>query len=111
MRSADHRDSLLDPNHVPDDAELTRVLAQWLARFDAGRIASEVNDRCAAYEGMPFAEFYRQQLYAKKFYSMVVHPVLDRLLGQKPETDRWQALLRTMQLPQDLSPLWQRMAL
>lgn len=109
MRSADHRDSLLDPTHVPDNIELAEVVTQWLSRFDAARISDEVNDKCNAYARMPPADFYCQQLYAKKFYAMVVHRVLDKLLGQKPDKDRWKALLRTMSLPGDLAPLWRRM--
>jgi len=110
MRSADHRDRLLDPSHVPDDAELADIVNAWLQNFDTARIRNDVAGKLASYELISPAEFYRQHVYAKKFYSMVVHPVLDSLLGQRPDQVRWKALLRTMALPDDLDPLWERMA-
>ncbi|WP_075793403.1 DUF4435 domain-containing protein [Massilia putida] len=111
MRSSEHRDSLLDPTAVPNDATLTQIVSGWLNKFDAARIAQEVNQKLLGYEQLQPFEFYHQHLYAKKFYPMVVHDVLNRVLGQTQEEDRWQKLLLTMPLPADLAPLWTKMGL
>lgn len=111
MRSSDHRDSLLDPAAVPDDATLATVIASWLQKFNATKISQDVAARIGFYAQVPPTELYWQHLYAKKFYPMVVHGVMNKLLGQKTEKERRQALLRTMGLPADLLPLWQRMGL
>lgn len=111
MRSSDHRDSLLDPRDVPDDAILRDVMSAWLNKFDAARISQEVNAKVLGYDQMPLTELYRHHLYAKKFYPMVVHDVLNQVLGQAAEEVLWQKLLLTMPLPDDLDSLWVKMAL
>lgn len=109
LRSADHRDSLLDPTDVPNDAKLEHVIGIWLQRFDADKIRAEVAARIAMYDDLDPAEFYWQHLYAKKFYPLVVHGAMNKLLGQRSEKHRRQALLRSMPVPADLAPLWLRM--
>jgi hypothetical protein len=111
MRSSDHRDSLLDPAAVPDANMLASVIATWLQKFDSAKISHEVATRTGLYAQIPSTDLYCQHLYAKKFYPMVVHGVMNKLLGQRTEKERRQALLRTMVLPADLVPLWHKMGM
>lgn len=112
MRSSNDRDSILDnPPQAPDQQELRQILQGWLDGFDPSEIADQVDAAQRELSALPINELLKKQLYAKKFYPMVVHTTLNQLLGQKAERERMQALLRTLPLPADLEPLWQRMGL
>lgn len=111
LRESNHRDLLLDPSNVPDQVELKSVLESWLRNIEPENIAESVAAQVAEFCQLPLQKIYSKYLYAKKFYPMVVHAVLNSLLGQKTEKDRVQALLRTLILPADLDPLWAKMGM
>lgn len=111
LRALGFKEGLLQTDKVPDDVELARTLQQWSDFVDAARIAREVQDALAAIATEPEAEFLRHSVYAKDFYPAVVHPALNRLLGQKPTAERRQALFKTLPMPADLGTLWIRMGL
>lgn len=109
IRDSQNRDRLLDPANVPNRDDLISTLNAWLPQFKPELIAQQISDLEAAYQNLPKPDLYAKHLYAKKFFPMVVHVNLNALLGQKTEKDRIQDLLRTLPLPDDLNPLWQKM--
>jgi len=111
MRDSGQRDALLDPQAIPDEAKLKTVLASWLAELEPNKVVSQVNLFEQKLKQESNDVLYHTYFYAKKFYPLVVHTALDKLLGQKSEKDRVKALFRTLPLPVDLEPLWQKMAL
>ncbi|MEZ6938804.1 DUF4435 domain-containing protein [Aeromonas sp. S12(2024)] len=112
MRQPNHRGTILDnPLVVPNRQALEQILQAWLDGLDSTLIANEVDALEQQYLGMNHHELFTKHLYAKKFYPMVVHQALNRLLGQKSEDVRMNALLRTLPLPADLEPLWVQMGI
>ncbi|MCE1184103.1 MAG: DUF4435 domain-containing protein [Rhodocyclales bacterium] len=112
MRDAGFRGDILDdPPNAPDHAALQRILNDWLVGLVPTRIATEVDRAEHALRALPLNELFTRHLYAKKFYPMVIHRELDRLLGQKSEKERVQKMLRYLPVPADLDPLWARMDL
>lgn len=112
MRNSDYRGNILDnPLNVPDHSMLANILKDWLTGFNPTAIASEVVQAERALRDLPMNTVFTRHLYAKKFYPMVVHDALNRLLGQKEQKQRVEALLRFLPLPTDLDPLWARMGL
>lgn len=112
MRDAGFRGDILDnPPTAPDHAALQAILNDWLEGLNPAAIANEVNQAEQALHALPVSELFTKHLYAKKFYPMVVHRELDRLLGQKSEKERLQKMLRYLPAPADLDPLWARMGL
>lgn len=112
MRNAGYRGDILDdPIHAPNQQDLTQILQSWLDGLDPAAIAGLVEIEEQKLQALPAHDVLTKHLYAKKFYPMVVHAALNQLLGQKPERERVQALLRTLPLPADLAPLWVKMGL
>lgn len=111
LRALGFKDELLQTQHIPDDTELEDTLKRWSAFVDTSRIMGEVDVEIARMNTQTTVDFLHHSLYAKAFYPQVVHPVLDRLLGQKSAGVRRVALFKTLPIPADLEPLWQQMDL
>lgn len=111
LRALGFKERLLQTRPIPDDAELERTLRTWSEFVDYQRILDEVHARIAMMNSQPLQDFLHHSLYAKEFYPKVVHPALNRLLGQKSAVERRKALFGTLPMPSDLAPLWQRMGL
>lgn len=111
LRALGFKEGLLQTQKIPNDAELEHTLKSWSEFVDHKRILDEVHVAIGNMNAQTATDFLRHSLYAKDFYPQVVHPALDRLLGQKSAVERRLALFRTLPIPADLEPLWQRMGL
>jgi hypothetical protein len=111
LRSLGFPDSVPGKPPMPDDAALRAKFAQWHGTLDADAVLAAVHDWERKLEAEDVSRLCAQWLHAKFFYQEVVHPTLNRLLGQKPEKERRLAILRTRAVPDDLLPLWQAMGL
>ncbi len=111
LRALGFKEGLLTTNPVANDASVQQTLRAWAAYIDETRVYAEVQAAMVAMRAIAQDKFLHQHLYAKSFYPQVVHRALDRLLGAKASKDRRVALFRTLPLPSDLEPLWQRMGL
>ena len=109
LRALGFKDALLRTTSIPDDNALERTLTKWSELMDVKRILDEVHATIANMNAQPMTSFLHGSLYAKNFYPQVVHPALDRLLGQKPAEARRISLFKTLPMPEDLDPLWARM--
>ncbi len=111
LRSLGFPDSVLGNPPMPDDATLRVKFKEWHETLDADAVLRGVHaleDQLAAQD---VSKLCAQWLHAKKFYPLVVHQVLNRLLGQKPAKERHLAIFRTRTVPSDLDVLWRAMGL
>lgn len=111
LRALGFKEGLLDPADVPDDAALILKLQEWHDAIDANVVMQEINNQISYLQTIPDPDFYRQKLYAKKYFPMVVQDVLNRLLGNMDSKARRLAIIRHLPVPQDLDPLWIKMGL
>lgn len=113
----DHLRGLGFPNAVtgsppmPDDAALTQLFEDWHDALDATAVLAKVKTLEQQLSAVARPELYSKWLYAKAFYPEVVHPVLNRLLGQKDSRVRRNAIFRTRSIPADMQPIWRAMGL
>lgn len=111
LRSLGFPDSVLTSPPMPDDESLRKRFKSWHESLNADAILSSVKQLQTELEFKDRGELFSKWLYAKSFYPEVVHPTLDRLLGQKPAKERRIAILRTRSVPDDLAILWNAMGL
>lgn len=111
LRRAGFPDAVLDAPNVPDEAALRERLSDWRNTLDVEKTAERVRALEAAFAEEGLHTLCTQRIHAKSFYPKHVHPLLDRLLGQKDAKERRISVLRTRTLPDDLGVVWQRMGL
>jgi len=110
LRDLGFPDDVLGSPPMPDDAALTLLFKGWHDALDATAVLARVKAREQQLHTLQKQELYAKWLYAKAFYP-VVHPVLNRLLGQKDSGVRRNAIFRTRSLPADMQPIWRAMGL
>lgn len=109
LRGLGFPDSVLASPPMPDDESLRERFKSWHESLNADAILSSVKQLQTELVLKDQGELFSKWLYAKNFYSEVVHPTLNRLLGQKPAKERRVAILRTRSVPDDLAVLWNAM--
>ena len=112
LRAKGFPNGVLDPARTIADAALLVELTNWHNTLDAKVVLGQVQAQEAHLAALPDADLLANWIYAKKFYPMVVHGVLERLLGPMPNDVRRMKLLRHMAeiaVPTDLDPIWQSM--
>ncbi len=103
--------TLLDPNNIPSNEDFKTKLSEWHITLTPDQKVLELDALINEFYGETNFTFYTQRLYAKDFYPLVIHPMFDRLLGQKKATDRKISIFRHLPVPNDLDLLWQKMGL
>jgi hypothetical protein len=111
LRAEGFNDQVLQPDQVPDDATLRSTLTTWSDVVNAERVFAAFEAEQARVAALDETTFVRTTLYAKKFYPLVVHQVLNRWIGQRSEKAHRTALFQTLPLPADLEPIWNWMGL
>lgn len=109
LRDKGFPNGVLDPAKSISDAALLTELTLWHNTLDAQAVLMRVQTKELMLTALPNADLLKTWMYAKKFFPMVVHPVLEGLLGRMPLKDRRLKLLRHMAevaVPADLAPLW-----
>ncbi|NMG55712.1 DUF4435 domain-containing protein [Aromatoleum aromaticum] len=109
LRGAGFPDAVLDAPNVPDEPTLRERLLGWRDTLDVENIVETVRALEAALAEEGLHTLCTQRIHAKSFYPKYVHPLLDRLLGQKDARTRRISVLRTRAVPDDLGVVWQRM--
>jgi hypothetical protein len=111
LRGLGFPEAVLNSPPMPDDNALTKLFKDWHDALDATTVLAQVKTREQQLSTIQKPQLYAEWLYAKAFYPEVVHPVLNRLLGQKDSRDRRNSIFRTRSLPADMQPIWQAMGL
>ncbi|MCB1657073.1 MAG: DUF4435 domain-containing protein [Pseudomonadales bacterium] len=111
LRGVGFNNVVLNTKQIKDDGELLATFQQWQNILEPQAILDDIHKTIAMISGMTETELYHNWLYAKDFYPSVINTVMNNLLGQKSAKERRQALLRSLPIPNDLEPLWQKMGL
>jgi len=91
-----------------EDAEIKRVLGDWDALLNPTQIFAAFQVALTTAQAATPSEQLTQWIHGKVFWSRVVHPALNRHLGQVEESKRRNDLFKHMPLPADLQPLLNR---
>lgn len=114
LRDKGFPNGVLDPKRPMSDSQLLAELNVWHNTLDPQAVLVRVQTLEKQLATLSDRELLRTKIYAKKFYPMVVHPVLDQLLGGMSASQRRLKLLQHMAkvgVPADLDPVWIAMGL
>lgn len=111
LRSLGFKEALLDPAIATNEAEIKAKLQEWHDYLEPEQIWQNYQVALGRVVQLPVDEQLKQVIHGKYFYEQVVNPLLNQLLGQKAATERQRAIFRTLPVPDDLGPLWQKMGL
>jgi len=111
LRSRGFKEDLLSPEVALDSDRIKKKLNEWHQFIDPEKIMARYESTLKRVRKLPQDEQLKQWIHGKSFYTTVVNPALNTLLGQKSEKDRRSSIIRTLPLPDDLSALWDRLGL
>jgi hypothetical protein len=114
LRALGFKDALAAEHSVStaqDDAEIRRILGDWDQLLDPERIFTEFQQQLSEVQQLSVAEQLALWIHGKTFWKNVVHPHMNRLFGQIPETDMKKDIFSKLILPEDLTPLLERLEL
>lgn len=111
LRSLGFKKALLDPAIATNETKIRTKLQEWHQFLEPDHIWQSYQEALAQAIQLPVDEQLKRVIHGKYFYEQVVNPLLNQLLGQKAATDRQKAIFRTLPVPDDLGPLWQKMGL
>ena len=111
LRSLGFKEALLNPDISLDDDQIQDKLNEWHRYLDPNTIYQQFIDRLDEVNQLPESEHFKNWIHGKVFYQQVVDTTLNILLGQKDSSERKISILRALPLPDDLTPLWQKMGL
>ena len=92
-----------------ESAWVQQTLHHWAEVLMPATVFANFQAELSRVQTLSADDFLRTTVYAKKFYPMVVHPMLNKLLGQASENNRLRHLFQHMLVPTDLEPLWKVM--
>jgi hypothetical protein len=93
-----------------NDDEVRRILRDWDELLDPERIFADFAAQLASSRAAPASEQYAQWVHGKHFWQQVVNPSMTKLFGQMSESRRRIEILRQIQKPADLQPVFDRLA-
>ena len=111
LRIIGFKEALLDPDIATNDEEIKQKLVEWHSFLEPEQIWQQYQQALTAVAGQSENEQFKYCFHGKLFYERVVNPLLNDLLGQKSANHRQQAIFSTLPVPDDLTPLWQKMGL
>jgi len=102
---------LLDVNTAQDDVMIQNKLNEWHDFLDPTQAFTDFTARLTAVDGLPVEDQLCRWVHGKMFFSQTVVPALNRLLDQKSADDWRRDVFKTLPVPSDMDPLWQKMGL
>lgn len=111
LRSLGFNNELLDPAIATNETKIRTKLQEWHQFLEPNKIWENYQNVLAQVVPLQVDEQLKRVIHGKYFYEQVVNQSLNQLLGQKAATDRQKAIFRTLPVPDDLGPLWQKMGL
>lgn len=109
LRSLGFKEALLNPSIATDDSEIQRILAEWHRFLNPDQIWQRYQSQLQNVRGLTVEEQLKQHVHGKSFYSEVVNPVLNTLLGTKSAGERKFSIIRTLPRMEELRPLLAKM--
>ncbi len=111
LRSLGFKEALLDPDIAANDEEIKQKLMEWHIFLEPEQIWQQYQQALTAVSDQSENDQFKHCFHGKLFYERVVNPLLNDLLGQKSANHRQQSIFSTLPVPDDLTPLWQKMGL
>jgi len=111
LRAKGFKEALLAPEVALNEETIKKTLQQWHDYLEPQALWNMYQQKLQEVKHLSVEEQMKHCIHGKHFYTTVVHPVLDQLLGQKSSKMRKQAIIRTRQVPEDWNGLWDRMGL
>ncbi len=109
LRTLGFKERLLDVHNAQDDDFIRNTLNEWHEFLNPDHIFSQFQDLHSEVVGKSETEQLHRWVHGKQFYESVVHPVLNRLLGQVSVATRRTRLFQGLPIPEDLGFLWERL--
>lgn len=111
LRSLGFNDDLLKPEIATNDQLIRQKLSEWYAHLEPEQIWQQYQQTLQHIAQLAEEEQLKRWFHGKQFFKGVICPLLNQQLGQKKSEDHMRDILRTLPVPQDLSPLWHKMGL
>ncbi len=105
------KDDLLDVNNAQDNKSIKIKLKAWHDYLNPDLLFGKFTDKLLVASHDTIDNQLHIWIHGKKFYENVVHSTLNRLLKQTTADFRKFELFQSMELPDDLAPLWTKMGL
>ena len=109
LRSLGFKEDLLNPEISLDDATIKETLKQWHNFLEPEKIWRDYQTKLEEITILNQEDKLKIWVHGKKFYKGVINLALNELLGSKDKADRKKAIFRTLQLPEDLASLFEKM--
>lgn len=111
LRARGFKEDLLSPDVALDEKRIREKLNEWHAFLHPEQIMASFKTKLETVRALPQDQQLKRWVHGKSFYSTVVNPALNELLGQKAENERRSSIIRTLPYPDDLLELWEKLGL
>ena len=111
LRGIGFKEALLNPVIAINEAEIKQKLSEWHDFLEPDQIWQQYQITLRDVEKSTEEQQFKLHFHGKLFYEQVVHPLFNKLLGQKSAKDLQQQIFITLPVPDDLEPLWKKMKL
>ena len=111
LRAKGFKEALLDLQAAQDDTGIQNKLQEWHDHLEPIQIFAEFRRLRATASVQPLANQLNDWVHGKRRYHEHVVPALNRLIEQQSAKEWFTDLLRTLNVPADLNPLWTAMGL
>jgi hypothetical protein len=111
LRARGFKEDLLSPEVALDEKRIREKLNEWHAFLHPEQIMERFKTKLETVQALSQDQQIKRWVHGKSFYSNVVNPALNLLLGQKAENERRSSIIRTLPFPEDLLELWEKLGL
>jgi hypothetical protein len=111
LREMGFKGALLDPAIATNDDQIKNKLAEWHEYLEPGQIWQEYQQALAIATQKNADEQLMYCVHGKFFFAQIGTPVLNQHFIQASADKHQQEIFKTLPIPADLDPLWQKMGL
>ena len=111
LRSKGFKEDLLDIQHADDLEYIRDKLREWYDFLNPQQIEDRYNKRLIDAQNSNLKMQLCQNVHGKIFFKNVIHPQFNQWFSQQDEAKLRQALIKQLQLPDDIRPILQRIGL
>ena len=108
LRSLGFKEKLLDFKSAQDDEIIKQTLNEWHRYLDPDILFNKFEKNLRDVQKLPTKVQLARWIHGKLFFREKVHPILNKYLGQSNVESRLRDIFKTLKLPEDLKPLWER---
>ncbi len=108
LRSLGFKEALLDLETAQDNKRIKAKLREWDRFLQADTIFKKFQQKLAEVRSLSEKEKLHHWIHGKLFWENVVHPLLNKKLGQKSAEVYRRNLWQNLPLPKDWQPIWEK---